>query len=997
LVTTSTEQLNAVQTKLFQISQETRSSFEDNAILFNRLARSTDGLGLSFTQLLDITRGINQAIAIAGATSQEARNSLIQFSQGLAAGALRGDELRSVVEQLPTLASAIAKEFGKVGLDTARSLGVTEEALRDAQKTTGDLAGGALVAFAKANDGILKTPGIIKAIQNALVDFGRDFSKIDVTVGQAFIRFQNNLTLFIGGLSNSVKLGKQVDIVLTFIAQNLDKIAISLAALLAIGAFNLITSQVLRLGGAVRGLLGFLTAGFTSILKLFGLVFSPLIVGARVAAQGALLLTTFYASAVRVIFAQLTLLGARFGLLRLAVVNAWGGAMAFMRATAVVTSSFIVRALSVIPATFALIVGGARAATVGMLTLASVTGGASAAFTVLAGAAKASIGFLATGLVRIIPVILTVGVAVLSALLPGIVIVGALVAGFFAVRAAVQALEKTFGDLGIIFKKVVGGIFGLVDGLVESFSLLDDAIADIAITAANNLISGFEQGINGVIALLNAIPGIDITPADLSQFENEFEGAAIRVKDILARNINEGVQEGFDNTETFKTLEGVFDQIKGLLSGGLLPADFDDAKLKTLLDQISGSTEAAQEFNAEAGKAATSIRNIRASVDPAAAAFKKINNAFEAFSKINKDSFKDTEFARETLRLLAEDILNVKDAEFRYAQQLEIVTVAQEKLGLSAERAALARQQFALEARQDLDNTLSGVFPLIRAEGQLLKIETDLQRLRVNGVITTEQSAVAQQRLAREAFGLGQTVEQVNEQITALRMNQKLLGLSTSELEAEVRKLDIAFLDTQRDAGSGINRAFLKLTDDATNAAKFTEQVFTDAFKAIEDQVVSFVQTGKFSFNEFFRSVSEQLIRLGTQQAIAGLGGFGTNLLGGQGGFGGGGPSGNSIAGIGGLVTSGLGSLFGFQNGGSFTVGANTAAAAIPGIDNRLIMFRAKDGEDVSVTPRGGQVTEAPVNQIFNIQTKDADSFRRSQTQIQNRALAGINQARRRR
>ena len=91
--------------------------------------------------------------------------------------------------------------------------------------------------------------------------------------------------------------------------------------------------------------------------------------------------------------------------------------------------------------------------------------------------------------------------------------------------------------------------------------------------------------------------------------------------------------------------------------------------------------------------------------------------------------------------------------------------------------------------------------------------------------------------------------------------------------------------------------------------------------------------------------------------------------------------------------------LSGFHEGGAFTVGANTAIQALPGIDNRLVAFRARDGEDVTVTPKNtpGVASVGPTNIVFNVQTRDADSFVRSQSQLQNRMLAGIGQARRRR
>ncbi len=209
------------------------------------------------------------------------------------------------------------------------------------------------------------------------------------------------------------------------------------------------------------------------------------------------------------------------------------------------------------------------------------------------------------------------------------------------------------------------------------------------------------------------------------------------------------------------------------------------------------------------------------------------------------------------------------------------------------------------------------------------------------------------------------------------------------------RKSAITFLDSQRDAASGAQRAFLKFQQDATDSAAFAEKAMTDAFKNIEDAVVEFAQTGKLSVDDFFRNFAEQLLRLGTQQAIAGIGAGFSNAFG-SGTTGIAGPSAGG-AGIGGFITG----LFAgaFHDGGQFTVGAGTASAALPGLDNRLVAFRAQDGETVTITPKnqGGATAGGPTNIVFNVETKDADSFQRSQSQLQNRLLAGIGQARRRR
>lgn len=91
------------------------------------------------------------------------------------------------------------------------------------------------------------------------------------------------------------------------------------------------------------------------------------------------------------------------------------------------------------------------------------------------------------------------------------------------------------------------------------------------------------------------------------------------------------------------------------------------------------------------------------------------------------------------------------------------------------------------------------------------------------------------------------------------------------------------------------------------------------------------------------------------------------------------------------LGSSLLTSLFpGFANGGSFQVGGAT------GRDHNLMAMRVSRGERVTVeTPAqqqavNGQTAGSTVQLSFNISTPDADSFRKSQSQIQTEAYRTV-------
>lgn len=200
VVTSSSAELNAVTDELFQISQRTRSSLESNADLFSRLSQATRELGVSQNDLLGFTESLNQAIIISGASSVEAQAGIIQLSQGLASGALRGDELRSVLEQLPAVADVIAN-----------SLGVTRGQLRELGTQGRITADVVLTAFEEAREElsdrfaqtILTLPQAFQVLENSAI---RAFGELDAGLGitnalsQSIVLLSENLGILVDGL-----------------------------------------------------------------------------------------------------------------------------------------------------------------------------------------------------------------------------------------------------------------------------------------------------------------------------------------------------------------------------------------------------------------------------------------------------------------------------------------------------------------------------------------------------------------------------------------------------------------------------------------------------------------------------------------------------------------------------------------------------------------------------------------------------------------------------
>lgn len=138
LATKSTEDYTKAQQELFKIAQETKTSFEGTVDLYARIARSTESLKLSQSVLFDLTETINKTGIISGASSQQMEAGLMQLGQAFSAGALRGEELNSILEQMPRLAKAIADGMNiEVGAlkSVAEEGKITSKVLIDAIKS----------------------------------------------------------------------------------------------------------------------------------------------------------------------------------------------------------------------------------------------------------------------------------------------------------------------------------------------------------------------------------------------------------------------------------------------------------------------------------------------------------------------------------------------------------------------------------------------------------------------------------------------------------------------------------------------------------------------------------------------------------------------------------------------------------------------------------------------------------------------------------------------
>ncbi|EAB8787696.1 tape measure protein [Salmonella enterica subsp. enterica serovar Haifa] len=224
------EQLVDVTERVFNITQQTRGSLDATASLYARLERATREYGTSADDLAKLTTIINQGFVVSGATAQEAENAIIQLSQGLASGALRGEEFNSVNEQGNRLIVALADSMG-VGIGQMRQM---------------------------AAAGKLTTDVVVNGLLSQGVTIGNEFANTTTTISQALQVAGNNITKFFGE-NSTVKTGTAIfnDAVIS-VSENIGALSAILTAAAAVigsryvGALTMATAAKVKDAVAAR-------------------------------------------------------------------------------------------------------------------------------------------------------------------------------------------------------------------------------------------------------------------------------------------------------------------------------------------------------------------------------------------------------------------------------------------------------------------------------------------------------------------------------------------------------------------------------------------------------------------------------------------------------------------------------------------------------------------------------------------------------------------------
>ncbi|HFS6721621.1 phage tail tape measure protein [Proteus mirabilis] len=196
LVTNSTEALNKATNDVYTIAQKTYQSLDATAQVYQRFSDNAERLGINQLKVAELTETVSKAVSLSGTSAAAAATGLTQFGQALAAGQLRGQDLNSVIEQIPGLAQAIAEGMGI-------SMGELKQ---------------------RAQDGETSIDKIIESLERVKASVDQKFATSVTTVSQSFTNLQSAMTKFVGEANQSTGATQLLNTGLSVLSNNFSEV-----------------------------------------------------------------------------------------------------------------------------------------------------------------------------------------------------------------------------------------------------------------------------------------------------------------------------------------------------------------------------------------------------------------------------------------------------------------------------------------------------------------------------------------------------------------------------------------------------------------------------------------------------------------------------------------------------------------------------------------------------------------------------------------------------
>ena len=222
---------------IFASAQRSRGAYQETADLVSKLGVLAPDAFSSSAEIVAFAEQINKQMTIAGTSTAGAQAVMLQLTQAMSSGVLRGEELNSILEQAPTIAQSLADYMGVSG-------GVMREMASEGQ-ITAQVVKNAMFAAAEETDA--------------------KFESMPYTWGQVWTSMKNTLTQAFQPALDAI--GKLADLA----GENIDTVIglfYGLAAAVAVYA----AGQAIATGAAKKFFATLLRNPLTYIALLIGVV-----------------------------------------------------------------------------------------------------------------------------------------------------------------------------------------------------------------------------------------------------------------------------------------------------------------------------------------------------------------------------------------------------------------------------------------------------------------------------------------------------------------------------------------------------------------------------------------------------------------------------------------------------------------------------------------------------------------------------------------------------
>lgn len=152
--------------KIFKSADRARASYVDMASIIGKLGVTAGSAFKNNDEILKFSELLSKNFKISGASAEEQSAAMYQLTQAMGAGKLQGDEFRSIMENAPLLAQAIAKEM-KVPIGQLKEM---------------------------SSEGVITSDIIKSALFNSADDIEQKFKGMPVTFAESVTKIKNQMT-----------------------------------------------------------------------------------------------------------------------------------------------------------------------------------------------------------------------------------------------------------------------------------------------------------------------------------------------------------------------------------------------------------------------------------------------------------------------------------------------------------------------------------------------------------------------------------------------------------------------------------------------------------------------------------------------------------------------------------------------------------------------------------------------------------------------------------